>query len=97
MPAYFIAIRDKTKDPAALETYGKEAAGASAGHKMIPRAIYGRQVHLEGPPAEGIVILEFASVAEAEAWYHSPAYQKAAQHRHRGADYRVYIVEGLPS
>ena len=96
MPAYFVAIRDKTKDPSALETYGKEAAGASAGHKMIPRAVYGRHVNLEGPPAEGLVILEFASVAEAEAWYHSPAYQKAMQHRVRGADYRVYIVEGLP-
>jgi uncharacterized protein (DUF1330 family) len=96
MPAYFVAIRDKTKDPSALETYGKEAQAASAGHKMIPRALYGRQVHLEGPPAEGIVILEFPSVEAAEAWYHSPAYQKAMVHRQRGADYRVYIVDGLP-
>ena len=95
MPAYFVAIREKTKDPAELETYGKKAGPASAGHKMTPRAIYGRQVNLEGPPAEGIVILEFASVAEAEAWYHSPAYQAAAIHRHKGADYRVYIVEGM--
>ena len=95
MPAYFVAIRDKTKDPAALETYGKEAGGTMAGHKMIPRALYGRQINLEGAPAEGIVILEFASVAEAEAWYHSPAYQKAMLHRQRGADYRVYITEGV--
>jgi uncharacterized protein (DUF1330 family) len=95
MPAYFVAIRDKTKDAAALETYGKAAGGSMAGHKMTPRALYGRQVNLEGSPAEGIVILEFPSVEEAEAWYHSPAYQAAVIHRHKGADYRVYIVDGV--
>jgi uncharacterized protein (DUF1330 family) len=95
MPAYFVAIRDQTKDSAALEAYGNEARNSMAGHKMTPRALYGRQVNLEGPSAEGIVILEFPTVAEAEAWYHSPAYQKAIPLRQRGGDYRVYITEGV--
>jgi uncharacterized protein (DUF1330 family) len=33
------------------------------------------------------------SVEEARAWYDSPAYQEAAQHRFRGAVYRGLIVE----
>lgn len=49
---------------------------------------------LEGPPVEGVVILEFPDREAAEDWYFSPAYQKAAQHRFRGATYRSVIVEG---
>ena len=95
MPAYFVAIKDKTKDAAALDAYGKAAGASMAGHKMKPLALYGRQVNLEGAPAEGIVILEFATVAEAEAWYRSPAYQEAIPLRQRGGDYRVFITEGM--
>ncbi|RZM31916.1 MAG: DUF1330 domain-containing protein, partial [Sphingomonas sp.] len=51
---------------------------------------------LEGPAVEGAVILEFPDVAEAHAWYDSPAYQDALQHRLKGADYRVFVIEGLP-
>ncbi len=71
-------------------------AGASlAGHPITPRAFYGDFEMLEGDPIEGAVILEFPSMATARAWYDSPAYQAAVAHRHRGADYRVFIVEGL--
>ena len=50
---------------------------------------------LEGPDAEGVVILQFPSAAEARAWYDSPAYQAALEHRLKGAAYRVMIVEGV--
>jgi hypothetical protein len=33
--------------------------------------------------------------AAAKAWYGSPAYQDAVKHRFAGADYRVFITEGL--
>jgi uncharacterized protein (DUF1330 family) len=42
-----------------------------------------------------VVVAEFPSVEEACAWYDSPAYQEAAQHRFRGAVYRGVIVEGV--
>ncbi|MEC9305444.1 MAG: DUF1330 domain-containing protein, partial [Pseudomonadota bacterium] len=29
------------------------------------------------------------------AWYQSPAYHEARKHRFQGADYRVFLVDGL--
>ena len=58
-------------------------------------AAYGPHVTLEGPEVEGIVVSEFPSIEGARAWYDSPAYQRAAQHRFRGAVYRGLIVEGV--
>jgi uncharacterized protein (DUF1330 family) len=50
---------------------------------------------IEGTPADGVVILQFPTVEDAKAWYYSPSYQAAAQHRMKGADYRGMIVEGF--
>ncbi|MBI0440173.1 DUF1330 domain-containing protein [Dickeya dianthicola] len=36
-----------------------------------------------------------ATVEEARAWYYSDAYQSAARHRHAGATYRGFVVEGV--
>jgi uncharacterized protein (DUF1330 family) len=41
------------------------------------------------------VIAEFPTVEAAKAWYFSPAYQEAAQHRTKGASYRGFIVAGV--
>ena len=50
---------------------------------------------LEGPEVQGVVILEFPTVADAKAYYDSPAYREAREHRFKAADYRVLIVEGV--
>ena len=42
-----------------------------------------------------MVIASFPSFEEAKAWYESPAYREAREHRFRGADYRAVIVEGV--
>jgi Domain of unknown function (DUF1330) len=31
----------------------------------------------------------------AKAWYNSPAYREAREHRFKGAEYRVVIVQGM--
>lgn len=50
---------------------------------------------LEGDgPKGGMVIIEFDSKEQAQAWYDSPAYRKLMPIRHRSASSRVYIVEG---
>lgn len=55
----------------------------------------GKIAALEGEgPKGGMVMIEFDSVERAQAWYHSPAYQKLMPIRHRSATSRVYIVEG---
>jgi uncharacterized protein (DUF1330 family) len=41
------------------------------------------------------VIVAFPDTAAAKAWYHSSAYQEAVKHRFAGADYRVFITEGM--
>jgi uncharacterized protein (DUF1330 family) len=43
----------------------------------------------------GYGLAQFPSIEEARAFYDSPAYQDAAQHRFRGAVYRGVIVEGV--
>ena len=95
MPAYVIFIKNSTTDAEELKTYGQKAAGAGAGHPIKPLAFYGPLEVLEGDPAEGVVLIEFPDKAAAKAWYDSPAYQDAKQHRLKGADYRVILAEGL--
>lgn len=94
MTAYAIFMRTATHDPAELKTYAEKVPASRAGHDMTALVRYGRHIVKEGGPVEGVVVLQFPTVAEAEAWYHSPAYQEAAQHRLKGADYQVVIVEG---
>lgn len=95
MSAYIVFIREKTIDESELETYWQKAPAAMQGQPIRALAAYGHHVTLEGPDVEGVVIAEFPTVEEARAWYDSPAYQAAAQHRFRGAVYRGLIVEGV--
>ena len=95
MAAYVVFTKVKTRDPAEMANYGKKAKAAGAGHRMTARVVYGRHEVLEGPPIEGMVIVEFPSMEEAKAWYNSPAYQDARKHRFAGADYTAVIVEGI--
>ncbi len=92
--AYVIFIRERTRDAAEIKAYGPQAAASLDGHPVTLLAVYGRQEVLEGPQAEGVVIVRFPSFAAAKAWYDSPAYRAARAHRFKGADYRAIIVEG---
>ena len=94
MPAYIVFMREETLDQSELEVYWSKVPPTLEGHSIKTITAYGRHVTLEGPDVEGIVIAEFPSLKEARAWYDSPAYQEAAQHRFRGAVYRGLIVEG---
>ncbi|HBO44640.1 MAG TPA: DUF1330 domain-containing protein [Planctomycetaceae bacterium] len=95
MAAYAIFIRESTRDASELDAYSQRAGGTLAGHPVSVLAAYGRHEVLEGPEVEGVVILEFPTIDEAKAWYDSPAYREAREHRFKGADYRAVIVEGL--
>jgi uncharacterized protein (DUF1330 family) len=95
MPAYAIFIRERTRDRSALDVYTPLAQASIEGRTLKVLAAYGGHEALEGPELEGVVILEFPSMEDARAWYDSPAYREAREHRFRGADYRAFIVEGL--
>ena len=95
MPAYVVVIREKTTDTEQLQTYSAKAPASLAGHEVKPRAFYQHVQAVEGDQPEGVVILEFPTIAAAEAWYNSPASQAAAAHRHAGSQSRVLIVQGV--
>ena len=95
MTAYAVFVREETSNPAELAMYSQKVAQSLEGHKMTPLAAYGAFELLEGPPMEGAVILQFATMDEARAWYHSPAYQEVCQHRFAGAKYRAFLIEGV--
>jgi uncharacterized protein (DUF1330 family) len=95
MSAYVVYVRDRITDPEEFKKYEESAPAASAGHPVTPLAFYGAVETLEGEPVDGAVILEFPTVAEAKAAYNSPLYQEALKHRLKGAEYRVFIIEGI--
>lgn len=95
MPAYVILIKNNTIDADELKTYAKQAAAARGDHQITPLAFYGSMDVLEGDAAEGVALLQFPDMAQARAWYESPAYQDAKQHRVKGANYQVILTEGL--
>ena len=95
MPAYIVFIKEREHDAAVMETYSGLAGPSLAGHPVKPLVVYGAIETLEGPEAQGCVLLEFPTMDEAKAWYQSDAYQAARAHRFAGADYRVFITQGL--
>ena len=95
MTTYIVFQRLKTKDKASLDKYAEVGGATLAGRSFKAHAFYGSHKVVEGAPHEGIAIVSFPSRAEAEDWYNSPAYREAREHRFRGADYQVTIVDGI--
>lgn len=95
MSAYIVYVRDRITDPEEFAKYEAAAPAASVGHPITPLAFYGAVDTLEGTPVDGAAILEFPTIAEARASYDSPLYQEAMKHRLKGAEYRVFIIEGI--
>ena len=96
MAVYMIFIREEpVRDAEALATYQGMNAKNSGEFKIKPLIVYGATEAVEGTAPDGIVMLEFGTVEEAKAFYHSPAYQSALPYRQKAADYRALIVQGL--
>lgn len=95
MPAYIVFTKEREHDAAAMAAYSAKAGPSLGGHEAKPLAYYGAIKTLEGPEAAGCVIVEFPDMDAARAWYQSDAYQDARKHRFQGADYRVFITQGM--
>lgn len=94
MSAYVIASVEVT-DPVAYEEYRKGVLATVTKHggKFLVRG--GPLQRLEGSiDWNRVVVLEFASVAAAKAWYESPDYQPLAKLRQRASRSNLIIVEG---
>jgi uncharacterized protein (DUF1330 family) len=92
--AYIVFIRESSVDGDALARYSALVPPTFAGRSVKFHAVYGRQEVLEGPEADGVVVLEFESWDEAKRWYGSPEYQTAIPIRQSGASFRAILVEG---
>jgi uncharacterized protein (DUF1330 family) len=95
MPAYMVFTRERMRDEKEYEIYKQKNRIAMQGRPIRARVLYGKYEVLEGAEVQGVVILEFPTVADAKAYYDSPAYREAREHRFKAADYRVLIVEGV--
>lgn len=95
MAAYIVFTRERVRKQAELDIYNGMAGATLAGHDAKPLVFYGELETLEGAPVDKAVIVQFADIAAAKAWYNSEAYQEAVKHRFAGADYRVFVTEGL--
>ena len=94
-PAYYIADF-KVTDREAIKPYSAnvEATFKPFGGRFIVRG--GDPVPLEGQSPKGrLVIIEFDSMEQAQAWYNSPAYSQLRPIRQKAGLSNVYIVDGL--
>lgn len=95
MTAYVIFIREKTLDQREMDIYAEKVPASLPSVPIQILSAYGRLEVFEGETPEGVVLFSFPSVEEAKDWYYSEAYQLAAKHRHAGATYRGFVVEGV--
>jgi uncharacterized protein (DUF1330 family) len=96
MAAYLIA-RIKVNDPETYDKYRAQTPGvvAAFGGKFIARG--GRSELLEGdnPELARVVLIEFPSYEQAQAFYRSPQYRDILKLRLAAAQSEVVIVEGV--
>ncbi|WPB58179.1 DUF1330 domain-containing protein [Xylophilus sp. GOD-11R] len=95
MSAYLIADVEVT-NPAQYDEYKKWSTAAMQAHGAEVCVRGGDIVPMEGDWApQRVVLLKFASVPAARAFYDSPQYGKAREARAGAAVMRMVVVEGL--
>lgn len=95
MSAYVIA-RVQVSDPEQYAEYTKRTPAVieSFGGRFLARG--GQTVTIEGPEAEGrIVVLQFDTLERAVACFRSAAYDEAKQYRLGAAEMQLIAVEGV--
>ncbi len=95
MPAYIIADVD-VSDPKGFETYRQLVAPTITVAGGAYKVRGGTFEVLEGSyQPKRLIVLEFASMAAARAWYESDAYAPIKAIRQKTAATNVILVEGL--
>lgn len=94
--AAFVINDMEITDPLLFEEYKKlsPATVAQYGGRFVVRGDRTETLEGEWSPAR-LVILEFASVAQANAWLNSPEYAAAKRLRHASAKSNLIVVEGV--
>lgn len=93
--AVYAIVRVRVTDPEAYAKYAELAGPAVAkyGGEFLARG--GAYQTMEGPDWPRNVIIRFADMATAQAFYNGPEYQEALSHGLPAADREYVFVEGI--
>ncbi|MFC7260298.1 DUF1330 domain-containing protein [Streptomyces lutosisoli] len=95
-PKGYVILTETIKDPAGMDAYSRAAGPSMVQGGASVLAVDGQPQVLEGAwHGDRTVILEFASVEAARAWYESAAYERAKPLRQAAADTNAVIVSGF--
>ena len=94
MPKGYIVARVTVTDPEAYAAYAAGATEAIAKYQGRPLIRGGAYEALEGEARPRNVVIEFDSVEQARAYYHSPEYQAAKAKRDGACVAEFILVEG---
>ncbi|MCT7377465.1 DUF1330 domain-containing protein [Chelativorans salis] len=96
-PAYLV-VEVNVKDQEGFNEYAEKATETVHQHGGAFMVLGATAQTVEGAEPNGnIVIIKFGSVDQAQKWLTSPEYSAVKGIRHRTADTRQYLVEGLPA
>lgn len=96
MPAYVIAHLQDAAPHAEIAEYMERVVGTFEpyGGRFL---VHGTRHEVkEGSWPGAVVVVEFPGIAEAHAWWDSPAYQEIAPLRSRHIDGDIIMVDGVP-
>ena len=95
-PAYLVVEVD-VKDQEGFNEYAEKATQTIAQYGGTFIVMDENPQTIEGAEPDGnVVIIKFDSISDAKKWLNSPEYSVVKGIRHKAADTRQYLVEGLP-
>ncbi len=93
MAAYFVAL-GRIHDQERFAKYLEGVMPTLAAHQAEPLVVEDTAEVLEGDAAfPRLIVIKFASKDAARAWYNSPEYQAAAEHRRASSDHVFYLAD----
>ncbi|MFF9204593.1 DUF1330 domain-containing protein [Streptomyces sp. NPDC014986] len=96
MPKGYVIMTEAIRDEAGMAAYGKASAASMAEAGARVRVVDPSPHVLEGEwHGDRTVVVEFASVEAARAWYESAGYQEARPLRQAAAVTNAVIVAGF--
>ncbi|WP_433633954.1 DUF1330 domain-containing protein [Nocardia sp. CA-120079] len=96
MPKGYVILTEAIRDPAGLAAYERAAAPSMMESGAVPLVVDSDPQVLEGSwPGDRTIVMEFASVEAARAWYESEGYGRAKPLRQAAADSNAVIVAGF--
>lgn len=93
-PAYTIAEIEVT-DPPTFQKYGEATRTSipAAGGRIIVRG--GRTFVINGPSPKQVVVIQWDSLENAQAFFESEGYRQLIPIRDKSSNFRAFVVEGL--